>query len=353
VASDPDSAAHGPRKEAQHLEAAGQIRQAIDLLSNAVGAHPDPESEAYLVVLRHRLYRHEAGGAGSGHTPDPVDDPFPDHHGSPPEITPDQLTAEVLGGAIAHHGCLLVRGLFTTEESEQLRTRIQEAFVAIDDTLQGDGSAEGSALPADDPGFVQFTDDGIEDLALQRRWVRHGGGVWGVESPRTMARILDLYEQRGLIGAVTEHLGSRPALALNKFTLRHVTAEAIASWHQDGAFMGSELRSVNAWVALTPCGGDLPAPGLSILPRRLDQLAETGTEGALMDSAVGDGVIDRLATDAPVIRPVFAPGDALLFDQLFLHATGTHPGITGERYAIESWFFEPSDVPEDYIGIAV
>ena len=38
------------------------------------------------------------------------------------------------------------------------------------------------------------------------------------------------------------------------------------------------------------------------------------------------------------MRPVFAPGDALLFDELLLHRTAA-AARTQDRYAIESWFF--------------
>jgi hypothetical protein len=53
----------------------------------------------------------------------------------------------------------------------------------------------------------------------------------------------------------------------------------------------------------------------------------------------------------PVLRPKLGPGDALLFDHLFLHRTGVDPGMTRERYAIESWFFAPSSYPEGQIPI--
>jgi hypothetical protein len=40
-----------------------------------------------------------------------------------------------------------------------------------------------------------------------------------------------------------------------------------------------------------------------------------------------------------IVRPEFGAGDALLFDHLFLHRTGVGPGMTQQRWAIESWFF--------------
>ena len=49
--------------------------------------------------------------------------------------------------------------------------------------------------------------------------------------------------------------------------------------------------------------------------------------------------------------PIFEPGDALLFDDFFLHQTGVSPGMTQQRYAIETWFFAPSTYPHDQIPI--
>ena len=51
-----------------------------------------------------------------------------------------------------------------------------------------------------------------------------------------------------------------------------------------------------------------------------------------------------------VITP-FLPGDALLFDHLFLHRTGAPPGIRKPRYAIESWFFAPSAYPAQQVPL--
>jgi hypothetical protein len=80
-------------------------------------------------------------------------------------------------------------------------------------------------------------------------------------------------------------------------------------------------------------------------------LVETGSHGALFDWAVGDGLADELAIDAPVIRPVFNAGDALLFDDLLLHRTGISPGMDTNRYALEHWFFSPSHYPAEQLPI--
>jgi len=42
----------------------------------------------------------------------------------------------------------------------------------------------------------------------------------------------------------------------------------------------------------------------------------------------------------------------LLFDEKFLHQTGSDPSMPNPRYAVESWFFGPSAYPENFVPIA-
>jgi hypothetical protein len=105
------------------------------------------------------------------------------------------------------------------------------------------------------------------------------------------------------------------------------------------------------WLALSPCGGDVPSPGLDLVPRRFQEVLPTGTEGAYFDWSVSPQLVAAEAVDAPVIRPRFEAGDALLFDHLFLHKTALEPTMDTERYAIESWFFASSRYPGTSVPI--
>jgi hypothetical protein len=138
-------------------------------------------------------------------------------------------------------------------------------------------------------------------------------------------------------------------LSANKCTLRHVPLTSGTDWHQDGAFLGSGIRALNVWVALTDCG--LDAPGLDVVPLRLEQVLPTGTGGATFDWSVGPAVVEGLADRAPVVRPTFRAGDAMLFDDLFLHRTALDGSMTKRRYAIEAWFFAPSAYPSGQVPL--
>ena len=330
-------------RTARELESQGRAFDAVEVLMEANRRHRDPELERVLVVTRHAALDGLEPGPGLDAWPRELPDPFPEVTG-PPEVELADLTGDVLGGAIVHHGCIIVRGLADRHESESLTRSIDRAFEACD------ARNSGTPLEKTAPWFVPFNPRPEYSLTIgERWWVRNGGGVWTADSPRVLFDVLDLLERKGLRKTLGDYLGERPGLSVKKCTLRRVPVDSGTDWHQDGAFLGPDIRTVNVWLTLTDCGED--APGLDIVPRRLD-LIETGTDGAQFDWSVGPGLVDRVATDAGVVRPLFNAGDALLFDERFLHRTGVSPGMTIERHAIETWFFAPSRYPRPQIPIA-
>lgn len=324
------------------LEAEGLHLAAIELLTRRNRKDRDPAIEERLVRLRHRAFTVLDADAGRESWPPDVPDLFAGVQG-PPEIPASELSAATLGAGIVHHGCLLVRGLLPPEKVELLINDIDEAFAVSAPTEDG---AAPTPMP---PWYVPFTPDKPYTIGMARSWVREGGGVYTVDSPPALFDVLEVFDEVGVRDAIEGYLGERPVLSVKKWTLRRVPIESGTDWHQDGAFIGEAVRSVNVWLALSDCGVD--APSLDVVPKRLG-LVETNTEGAQFDWSVGPGVVDRVAGDAGVVRPMFSAGDALLFDHLFLHRTGVSPGMTRERYAIESWFFAPTGYPGPQIPIA-
>ena len=78
---------------------------------------------------------------------------------------------------------------------------------------------------------------------------------------------------------------------------------------------------------------------------------ETSNSALQALTTMNDIIVTEAAQGTPVIRPVFEPGDALLFDHLFLHRTAAEPTMARERYAMETWMFAPSDYPKGQIPI--
>jgi hypothetical protein len=322
-----------------------ELLERIEALSRENRAARDPQTERRLLGLRHR--------AGLQLTDRPAADlqyPTPDFDRLPngsglPEIAPGELTPGLLRAAILRSGCLLIRGLLDPGQAARLVDGIDRAFEAREQLASG-GSA--------DSGYYEvFEPDPRFDLTGERLFVNSGAGLWSADSPGVMFDMLEAFERSGLRQLATEYLGERPAVSANKCTLRRVrpdTGKGHSLWHQDGAFLG-EVRALNAWLSLSHCGD--VAPGLDLVPRRIDHVLPTGTEGAIFEWSVSQTLAEEAAGDAGITRPIFEPGDLLLFDELCLHSTAAEPEMPNSRYAIESWFFGTSAFPADYAPLAV
>ena len=324
--------------EAEALVANGDLPGAIALLTDANRAARDPTIEGRLVELRFQALGATATTDPAPVWPPVVTDLFPGAVG-PVEITPDRLTVETLRSAIFHHGSLIVRGLLDAPTVDRLTGDIDRAFTAHDEW-----AASRRRKPLE--WFSPLPDYGAE----HRVFAREADGVLAVESPPAFFELVELFEDLGIRELATGFLGEAPLLLANKWTLRRVRPDGgDPDWHQDGAFMGEDIRSLDVWLALSECGVD--APGLDIVGRRLDGVVGTGTDGALMDWTVGRGMVERVA-EGTVVTPVFHPGDAVFFDHLCLHRTAVYPGMTKERHAIEAWFAAPSSYPPGQMPIA-
>lgn len=320
----------------------GRRLEAIALLTTANRTNPDPLVEKRLIRLRHDAFADVDKRGGVAEWPPPTPDVFGDSRGLP-EVPARELDAALLRSGILRHGALVVRNLITEARAGQLIDDIDRAFVAYD------ANHDGAPDTATTPWYVPFEPTFGAALGPVRNLVHDGGGVLTVESPRSAAHVIDAFDEIALTETLGGFLGDRPVLSGRKWTLRRVPPDSTTSWHQDGAFLGRDIRAVNVWLALSPCGDD--APSLDVVPRRFDEVLPSGTEGAIFSSSVGEPVVARAAEHAPVQRPIFAAGDALLFDDLFLHRTGVGAGMTRSRYAIESWFFAASHFPPNHVPI--
>jgi hypothetical protein len=336
-------------EDAESVEA---LFEEIDGLTRENRADPDPDVERRILKLRHRaglqLVRNQQE---SPEFAEPAFDRVPDDS-NPPEVSPDEVTPELLRGAMLRSGCLLIRGLIDAEQARRLQEGIDRAIEARD---AGGNGASGS------PYYKEFEPEPPFDLHAERGWVSDASGLWAADSPRVLCDLLDMLERSGLQRLATDYLGERPAISVNKCTLRKVSPDIFdesryteekkpSAWHQDGAFLGDDIRALNVWLSLSRCGD--VAPGMDIVPRRLEEIAPTGTEGAAFDWSVSQTVAEEAAGDVPILRPIFEPGDVLLFDEMFLHATAAEPEMPNTRYAVESWFFGPSGFPSDYAPLA-
>lgn len=346
--SPPSSSRTSAQDVLAHIEdlvAQDRYREAVDELQAVICGGRSPELEARLVELRH---------VGFGATPPPAAPSFHPPQPAPTaepgvlmEVEATELSLATLRAGLSQSGCLLVRNLIAPDRAAELVAGIDRALLAFDEAE----AAGIDAATGDLAGwFTQFKPSaGDYRVGGRRKWVRASGAVWTADSPRMLFELLELVDATGVGKLVTEYLGERPALSANKCTLRRVPLTTNVGWHQDGAFLGEEVRTINMWLALAHCGRT--APGLDLIPRRIDHVVEAGTEGAMFDWSVAPDVVDREAANVGILRPEFGPGDALLFDHLLLHSTAVEPTMTTERHAIETWFFAPSMYPKGQIPL--
>ncbi len=313
---------------ADRLVADGRAVDALRLLTRANRRRRDARIAQRIVELRFDAFGQAQWTSDLPSWPRDVPDLFP--NAGIPEIASEHLTAEWLRSAIVHHGSLIVRGFAKDRDVDRLIVDIDRAFAAYDAIAE-------QRDPADLRGwFVPYTHDRTSDRPLKRA----SGCVLAVDSPPAMSDLVEVFERGGVGRLAQDYFGERPAALAKKWSLRKVPRDAhTGDWHQDGAFMGGGVRSLNVWLTLTHCGDD--APGLDVVGRRFDSVLPTGTEGAYFAWSVGPPVAQRAAAGS-VVRPVFEAGDAMLFDHLCLHRTAVDPGMTHDRYAIESWFLAPS-----------
>ena len=322
-------------RRADELVHAGRAIEAVDELSAHLRVQRDPEVERRLVAVRHQAFGQLPTGDGHPTWPRRLADPFPGESGIP-TTTSEHLDADVLGGALLHHGCLRVDGLLAADEVARMVELIDAAF----DERERAAAHTGGAT------YVPF------ELGRERAaGFGHDGFVRVVDVPAAAFELVELFTSSGVRRTVTDHLGERPAMIANKWVLRRSPSGKIgADFHQDGAFLGTGIRTVDCWIALSDCGPGTDRPAIEVVPRRFP-LLEAGDAAAFSWSLHPDTVRSAMP-DAEVATPTFGAGDALFFDELLPHRTSMGTDLR-ERYAIESWFVAPSSYPDRHVPVVL
>jgi hypothetical protein len=328
-----------PEAEEAFPETREELLAEIDALTSANRGRSRREAERRLLALRHR-----AGipllDADPGDLVAAAPEQLPEAERLP-EIAAADLTPELIRAGILRDGCLLVRGLVDRSAALAFAEQIDRAY---EERLRLGAGRRATK------GYYEEFDPDERFTEVERSWIQEGGGLLAADSPLLAFQMMELFEAARLPEIVGRYLGEPPLISVQKTTLRKAEPSVAGAWHQDGAFMG-EVRSLNLWLALSRCGDE--APGLDIVPRRLDGLATTQTDEAMLDYQVSQRVAEEVAGDKPIVRLIFEPGDALFFDELFLHKTASDPTMPNPRFAVENWFFAGSSFPSDYAPLAV
>ncbi|HEY6132131.1 MAG TPA: phytanoyl-CoA dioxygenase family protein, partial [Halioglobus sp.] len=201
-----------------------------------------------------------------------------------PEIDAKDFNVDQLRSAVTKHGALIVRNMFS-------RTSMETLIKATDNVIDACANPEAENPvstyfnPPDNLRSIMPKKD--KELGNTRSFHRESGSAMCVEAPSVAEALLQLFESHGLKELVGEYLGEPPCLSVKKWVLRRSKLPvAEAGWHQDGAFMGTNLNSINMWIPLNECGGETGAPGLDVVPLRLSKI--TSADGAQFDWSVSD-----------------------------------------------------------------
>lgn len=307
---------------------AGRALDAIDDLTRLNRARRDPRVERQLVGVRHAASS-ELPASGRSEWPPTLVDPFPEEQRLP-AVEAAQLSGAVVGGGITNHGCVRVNGLIEASAVGRLKEQIDRAFDGRARLADGADPSEVA------PWYVPFEAGREEADGYSSPFF-----VRVVDAPGTMWEVVELFERTGVIAAVAEYFGERPTMIANKWVLRRAPHGADGTdFHQDGAFLGEGIRTVNCWIALSDCGPGTGRPALELVPRRFPDIIPTGV-GAKHTWSLAEDTVLQAAPDVSVAQPVIDAGDALFFDERMPHRTTNGPEL-GTRYAIESWFVAPS-----------
>jgi hypothetical protein len=324
--------------QGQALADAGRLLEAIDVLTEANRMRPDPALESRLVRLRCAAFE-QLDRSAKPPVPASVVEPLA--LDELPAFTPAELSPSVLRKGLLEHAAVWVRGLVPPPAVARLRDAIDRSIDAYDATVAGHASPDTAAW---------FDPLDIKDPYFARHWRRQANAVLTADSPRGLFEFLQIVHDVGIARLLTQFFGERPALAAEKCTMFRVTVREdpnmhVADWHQDGSFLGDGIRTINCWFALSRCGRD--APGMDVVPRRIERVLPLGEEGCHFDWTVSPTTVARAFPGVRPWRPEFQEGDVLLFDELAVHRTAADKGMPNVRYAIESWFFAPSAYPID------
>jgi hypothetical protein len=328
-----DAASARALADAERLVASGALLEAIDLLQRSSYEQRDPLVDVRLAELRRDAFAVLDRAPHASPWPPVFADPFPGETGLV-ELPRSEATPEVVGGAIRHHGCILVRGLLDPETAEGLVPSVESAFVGLEAANEGAPVADTSPWYVPLASHPDIPPDHTDERA-NLRWYR----VCAMDSPRAMFEVIDAFEAAGIRDIVGTYLGARPVMTASKWALRRMPKRKLSGWHQEAnVFPKVHLRTMNIWLTLTACGDD--SPSLDVVPRREAQVHPVDSGFMIRPPD-----FETIAAGAPKVSPRYEPGDAMLFDEMLIHRTNTDQAMEKVRYSIESWFFAPAGHP--------
>ena len=337
-----------PRSLPDGFPSVEQLLEEIADLERSNRERRDLETERRILDLRHVAGAGLIWGAdGSPDYPSPAFDLLP-QASDLPEFSVDALTPEILRAGMLTHGCVLVRGLLDRQLALELAEEI-ELTLGERETRKGQGGDH----------YVQFEPQ-LGFGIIERPWIEEGGGPLAVDSPKLMYQMLSTFDRIGLRDLIRGYLGEPVAVSAQKCTLRKADPLVAGAWHQDGSSSRPPTPESKPMEPARPgpstsgsrsprAGGGAGARHRPPPSRASGRHPHRGHRHPLAGFRRDRPGGRRRGGHRPA---ALRARDALLFDALFLHQTGSDPGMPNPRFAIESWFFGVSAFPEGYVPLA-
>ena len=190
-----------------------------------------------------------------------------------PVVTLEELDVQTIRDAILTHGCLHVKGFLSEDLIAEFKAGIDETFTACEaqearkTAAPQNGGARratnGDGQRTSPPGTSRSSRWRPTRSGGGRDWNKNNTGDLGGPPPRVHVELVEAFERAG--SRADHRLPRRAAGDLDEQERRCAASadRGGAEWHQDGAFLGESIRSLNVWLALTQCGED--APGLEVV----------------------------------------------------------------------------------------
>lgn len=149
--------------------------------------------------------------------------------------------------------------------------------------------------------------------------------------------------------------GNYVAFPLLKCIFRYQRPDHINSflpYHQDADGTRVEHHIVNCWTALDECGAH--APGIELINCPLHELHSDLFVYETLDK-VGPDLLQKKLDDVMsrfgcygITRPIFQPGDGIIFDHLVMHRTYFNPDMIRPRMSLEIRASHPDVLMKGY-----
>jgi hypothetical protein len=279
-----------------------------------------------------------------------------------PEIDASDFNVEFLKKAVRESGCLIVRNYFCATDVETMKSFVDHSFAVNgnpDGLINKYLSRQIDLEPvlektrevikkkrATNPTYTNKAKSG----ARLTKAMGNSQSFLTAQTPILAEKLLNLFERKQLKSLLGDYFGNEPCVSVYKWVLRKSEPPATPlDFHQDGAFMGEEISSLNCWIPLSDCGTGFDVHGLDIVPVRLLKSFQKGSGGMAWTIST-DAVVEEYTRNA-IVTPTFRKGDLFFFDHLLVHRSQSLPECSQRRYAIETWFFDSVNFPKNQIPI--